>query len=269
MGQPVKGIRCLAWMMVLLCSSFAAASEYSAPQECVILLHGLARTSYSMTKIEGSLQAAGFVVANIDYPSREYPIEELADDAVNQGLQNCRGHGAGSVHFVTHSMGGILVRHFLSRHHIAELGRVVMLGPPNQGSEVVDQFSEVPGFFTYNGPAGLQLGTGPDSIPNRLGPVNFTLGVIAGTGSVNPILSATLPDKDDGKVTVARTQVEGMTDFITVDTTHTVIMRNAEVIRQTLAFLRQGKFIHDTPEQARPGEAPSEALSTQRLSHEE
>lgn len=144
-----------------------------------------------------------------------------------------------------------------------------MLGPPNQGSEVVDKFSDVPGFSTFNGPAGLQLGTGPDSIPNRLGPVDFTLGVIAGTGSVNPILSATLPNQDDGKVTVARTQVEGMTDFITIDTTHTVIMRNAEVLRQTLAFLRQGKFIHDSPEQTPSGEALSEELPAERLSHEE
>lgn len=257
---------CKHWIMVLLFQSLAVASVQSAPQECVILLHGLARTSYSMAKIEDALQEAGFAVANIDYPSRSYPIEELADDAVNQGLQDCRGREASRIHFVTHSMGGILVRYYLSRHDIAELGRVVMLGPPNQGSEVVDEFSGVPGFAAFNGPAGLQLGTGPDSIPNRLGPVDFTVGVIAGTGSVNPILSATLPDVDDGKVTVARTQVEGMADFITVDTTHTVIMRNADVIGQTLAFLRQGRFIHDAPAPGQHGEATGEMLTTEGIS---
>lgn len=245
---------CKHWILALLFQSVAVASVQSATQECVILLHGLARTSYSMSKMEDALQEAGFAVANISYPSRDYPIEVLADDAVNQGLQDCRSSGASNIHFVTHSLGGILVRYYLSRHDIAELGRVVMLGPPNQGSEVVDEFSDVPGFSAFNGPAGLQLGTGPDSLPNRLGPVDFTVGVIAGTGSINPILSATLPDVDDGKVTVARTRVEGMTDFITVDTTHTVMMRNADVIAQTLAFLRQGKFIHDAPEQAHHGE---------------
>lgn len=257
-GLMLKRVRCSHWIAALLFHALAVSSAHAAPQECVILLHGLARSSYSMTRIEDALQEAGFVVANINYPSREYPIEELAADAVNQGLQDCRSRDVDSIHFVTHSMGGILVRYYLSHHAIPELGRVVMLGPPNQGSEIVDQFADVPGFSTFNGPAGLQLGTGPDSLPNRLGAVDFPVGVIAGTGSINPILSATLPDADDGKVTVERTRVDGMTDFITVDTTHTVMMRNADVIRQTLAFLQQGKFVHDAPAQVQHEEAQSQ-----------
>lgn len=248
-GQELKRVRFTLWLVALLFPSLATSAN-AAPQECVILLHGLARTSYSMNKIEDALQEAGFLVANINYPSREFPIEDLAGDAVNEGLENCRSREASSIHFVTHSMGGILVRYYLSLNTIPELGRVVMLAPPNQGSEIVDQFADLPGFSTFNGPAGLQLGTGPDSLPNRLGAVDFPVGVIAGTGSINPILSTTLPDVDDGKVTVERTQVDGMTDFITVDTTHTVIMRNAKVIEQVLAFLRQGRFIHQAPHQA-------------------
>jgi triacylglycerol lipase len=247
MRAAVNPDRLAPLFIAALLQTWVASPAYAAPQECVILLHGLARTAYSMTQLEQTLAGEGFIVANINYPSREYPIETLAEDAVNRGLADCREHQAGSIHFVTHSMGGILVRYYLSHYEIPELGRVVMLGPPNQGSEVVDQFADVPGFSTFNGPAGSQLGTGPDSLPNRLGAVDFPVGVIAGTGSFNPILSATLPDLDDGKVSVERTRVDGMTDFITVDTTHSFIMRNAEVIRQVLQFLRQGGFAHAAP----------------------
>lgn len=241
-------MRYLTWLACALLSPMA----WAAPTDCVILLHGLARSAYSMGKLEDVLRDEGYRVANIDYPSRSYPIETLAMDAVRQGLDTCRESEVGRIHFVTHSMGGILVRYYLSRSTIPELGRVVMLGPPNRGSEIVDEFADVPGFAAFNGPAGLQLGTGPDSIPNRLGPVPFPLGVIAGTESVNPILSATLPAVDDGKVTVERARVEGMADFIAIPATHSFIMRNSEAIRQTLAFLRRGQFDHERTGAVKP-----------------
>jgi len=157
--------------------------------DCVVLLHGLARTAKSMTNMAAGLETQGLTVANIDYPSREMPIQELAPWAVERGLRECRKHDPLTIHFVTHSLGGILVRYYLASSAIAELGRVVMLGPPNQGSEVVDVFADVPGYAWLNGPAGFQLGTGPDSVPRMLGPVTYPVGVIAGTESVNPILS--------------------------------------------------------------------------------
>jgi len=257
----LKHRRYTVWIVAVLLQLLAATSALAAPPDCVILLHGLARTSYSMVTLQQALEDEGFVVANIDYPSRAYPIETLAPDAVNRGVDACRNHQAGSIHFVTHSMGGILVRYYLSHHVIAGLGRVVMLGPPNQGSEVVDEFSDVPGFSAINGPAGAQLGTGPDSVPNRLGAVTYPVGVIAGTESINPILSATLPAVDDGKVSVERTRVAGMADFITVDATHSFIMRNAEAIRQTLAFLQHGQFSHDASIRRPPEES---AVATHR-----
>lgn len=140
------------------------------------------------------------------------------------------------------------------------LGRVVMLGPPNQGSEVVDRFGKMPGFDAINGPAGAQLGTGPDSIPSALGPVSYPVGVIAGTKSINWILSTALPNPDDGKVSVARTRVEGMADFISVAASHPLLVRDADAIRQTLAFLEDGKFVHD----AAPAAPPSGGALTAR-----
>jgi hypothetical protein len=237
----------LKWLVASLLALFWVTSASAATSECVILLHGLARSSRSMMTLKDSLEENGYFVANIDYPSREHPIGKLAPDAINRGLEECRRERPEKINFVTHSLGGILVRYYLAREPIHELGRVVMLGPPNQGSEVVDKFSSVPGYARINGPTGDQLGTDSNSVPNRLGPVSFSLGVIAGTQSVNPILSTAFPEKNDGKVSVERAQVEGMADFIEVGTSHPFIMRNPEAIRQTVAFLKNGRFAHNEP----------------------
>jgi triacylglycerol lipase len=224
----------------------------AAPVECVILLHGLGRTSRSMQTLQRALEQSGYVVANIGYPSRKFPVEQLATGAVERGLAACRKQGASRIHFVTHSLGGILVRYYMRDHDVPELGRVVMLAPPNQGSEVVDAFSRVPGFAAITGPAGLQLGTDPAALPNALGPVTFPVGVIAGTGSINPVFSALHRGENDGTVSVARAGVEGMSDFVRVRASHTFIMRNAQAIRQTLAFLEAGRFRREADEPKAP-----------------
>jgi pimeloyl-ACP methyl ester carboxylesterase len=227
---------------LLLSLLFVTFSAPSLAAECVILLHGLIRTSSSMAKLEDELANNGYFVVNIDYPSREKPVEELAITAVNSGLEQCAEVEASPVNFVTHSLGGILVRQYYSHHDPAPVHRVVMLGPPNNGSEVVDNLRYMPGFELLNGPAGMQLGTDQDSIPAELGPVNFEVGIIAGTRSINLILSAFLPNPDDGKVSAASTRVEGMCGFVALPVTHPFMMQNDTVISEIIAFLKKGKF---------------------------
>jgi triacylglycerol lipase len=220
----------------------------AAATECVVLLHGLARTSTSFSKMEAALMEDGYATANVDYPSREHEIAELATIAVEGGLTTCRAiDGIETIHFVTHSLGGILLRQYLSSTPIEELGRVVMLGPPNQGSSAVDELEGMPGFDWLNGPAGRQLGKQDDSVPLSLGPVDFELGVIAGNRSIDPITSAVLDDPDDGRVSVADTKVEGMDDFIIVEHSHAFMMRMQGPIELTKTFLRTGRF-SESPE---------------------
>lgn len=224
-------------MLFLLSASLASASE------CVVLLHGLARTSMSMNKMQRELEKAGYLTANIDYPSRDFAVEELAEMAVPDGLAACRNHaGVSRIHFVTHSLGGILVRQYLSDHEIEELGRVVMLGPPNQGSAAVDELGGLPGFDWLNGPAGRQLGKGEESVPLQLGPADFELGVIAGNRTIDPVTSAVLENPDDGRVSVADTRLEGMTDFVVVEHSHAFMMRMRRTIELTKTFLETGSF---------------------------
>jgi len=233
-------------IFLLTCSVMAQTTQQSiidTEKDCVIVLHGLGRTAFSMRKIANTL-SEDYHVVNESYPSRKHDIESLAKIAIAPALKSCKK--APRVHFVTHSLGGILVRQYLSQYSIANLGHVVMLGPPNQGSEVVDYFqsSKVPNWFfgKVNGPAGSQLGTQSGSRPIELGAVDFSLGVIAGNVSYNPLFSNTIDDQDDGKVSVNSTKVEGMTDHITLAVNHTLMMENDIVIEQIKYFLQHGHF---------------------------
>jgi triacylglycerol lipase len=230
--------------ILILMATVAISSPTFSAQEEVILLHGLCRTSRSMVKMERALTDAGYKVRNINYPSRTASVEKLADDAIGKAAGNCQRDGAAKINFVTHSLGGILVRSYLARHTISNLGRVVMLAPPNQGSEVVDKLGWLFLLKWINGPAGNELGTGTNSTPNKLGAANFPAGIIAGDRSINWINSLLIPDRDDGKVSVERTKLAGMTDHIVIHATHPFIMKNREAIRQTIQFLRTGNFDH-------------------------
>ncbi len=220
-----------------------SAVQVPQPKDGIILLHGLCRTDSSMNKMEAKLKQAGFVVENVAYPSRTASIESLADEAIGKALEQSSLKDCPKIHFVTHSLGGILVRSYYARHEHGRLGRVVMLGPPNRGSEVVDNLKSWSLFQKLNGPAGSELGTDADSTPNTLGPVNFECGVIAGDRSINWINSlGMINGKDDGKVSVENTRVDGMKEHLVVHTTHTFMMRNNKVIAATIRFLKAGTF---------------------------
>lgn len=231
-------------LLPLLLLFVTASARLPAAPDTVILLHGLARSPLSLKRLELALRADGYTVRNLAYPSRSGAIAALADAALGPVFAHAAADGP-RVHLVTHSLGGILVRQYLQDHGVPPaLGRIVMLAPPNQGSEVVDRLRDWKLFRAVNGPAGLQLGTDPDSVPRRLGPLpaGTVVGIIAGDHTINPLFSALLPGADDGKVTVAATHVAGEADHLTLPATHTWIMWRGDTVAQVQAFLRDGHF---------------------------
>lgn len=236
--------------IVALCALMpAAAAPVHAPAALhatpVVLLHGLARSPASMNTLQQALERAGYRVCNVGYPSRGHAIETLAREHVAPAVQACIGDAAAPVHFITHSMGGILVRQLAADRRLTGIQRVVMLAPPNRGSEVIDEL-DARGMLDHAVmPAARQLGTASGSLTRRLGRPTFELGIVAGTRSMNPLLSLRIPGPDDGKVSVESARLEGAADFLALPVSHVFIMRDASTIRQTLHFLEHGRFAHD------------------------
>ncbi len=207
--------------------------------ETVVLVHGLGRTRVSMALLGSRLTDAGYRVVNIGYPSTREPMEQLVE-VLRARLEECCTD-LEHVDFVTHSMGGIVVRRYLAEYSPEHEGRVVMLSPPSHGSEVIDAFADSPLMRLLLGPSGMELGTDSASVPNRLGPAHFDLGVITGNKTINPINSWLIPGPDDGKVAVDRARVEGAA-FLVVPAAHPFIMNRRDVADEVISFLRTGRF---------------------------
>ena len=214
----------------------AATPGQASEDTCVVLLHGLTRSPASMWLMQRSLEAQGYRVVNQAYPSRSADIETLAEQALPEALEACRD--AKTIHFVTHSMGGILLWYWVSKNPDPRFGRAVLLGPPSAGSEIVDRFQDWKIFRALNGPAGLQLGTEPDSFPNRLPQeADMEMAVIAGTRSMSPLFSALIPGPDDGKVSVRSAFAMPAETKVTMPVSHTWMMMSPGVIREVRDIL--------------------------------
>ncbi|MBN1482512.1 alpha/beta fold hydrolase [candidate division KSB1 bacterium] len=233
---------------VIGCS--AATYHYSlvqtdASDSFVIILHGLRGKSTSFLMMEKALVAKGYNVCRVDYPSTQDTIERLADTAIRTAIERCSGAGGDTLHFVAHSMGGILVRYYLQKFDVPQLGRVVLLCPPNRGIELIDTFAWCGAFRKYNGPAGMQLSAKKDGFVRSLLPSQSDVGVIMSTKSVNPVASAFIPGPDDGRVAIASARINDLKDFVLVNSNHHVIMKKEETIRQVISFLKNGSFEKD------------------------
>jgi pimeloyl-ACP methyl ester carboxylesterase len=214
----------------------------NATRDGVVLLHGISRTALSFRKMQLALERAGFTTLNLDYLSRSKALEALAED-IHPAIQRFADSIDTSVHFVGHSMGGLLARVYIARHRPKHLGRVVMLGTPNGGSEIADRLKNFGAFRAFFGPAGQQLGTQRSAVDDAmLPPIDYSVGVIAGNRSIDPVAGTMLPKPHDGRVSVANTRLDGMADHIIVEASHPWLVRNGLAIEQTITFVRDGQF---------------------------
>jgi pimeloyl-ACP methyl ester carboxylesterase len=220
----------------------AGARRNMAKPDGIVLLHGIARRSGSLAALERALAADGYRTLNLDYPARKACIADIVA-ALHEAISHFAGACDGRLHFVTHSMGGLVARAYIARHRPKRLGHVVTLAPPNEGSEIADLLGTNALYRGFFGPAGAELVTArPEALCKLLGEVDYPLGVIAGDRSLDPLGWLLLPGANDGRVSVERTRVAGMADHIIIHGTHTLIMNNREAIAQTRHFLKHGRF---------------------------
>ncbi len=209
----------------------------------VVVLHGLGRTKHSMGKISKHLSEKGYTVVNAQYPSNMKDLEALAKQDLSELISVHCPDKSRKLNFVTHSMGGILVRQFLKENmDVERIGRVVMLAPPNGGSEIIDGLREYKICHEILGPAGMSLGTREMDKPKSLGPINAETGVVMGDMCLFPLGWVFIDEPNDGAVAVKNAPIEGMKEGLLVNCTHTFMIVNNTVIGQVEYFLRNGEF---------------------------
>lgn len=222
------------------------ASAIAPPAAAVVLLHGLGRTGFSLRALAAALRRAGYATLAPSYGLRR-TMPGIVDYLAGPIDRFAAAH-PGPLHFVTHSMGGLVARALITAHRPATLGRVVMLAPPNAGSELADLMFRMRLDGAILGPVGplLRTGRGPDE-ERLLGHVDFDLGIIAGDRPMDPLVAPRfIPGANDGKVAVAATRVAGMRDHIVLPVQHSFMVQDRRVIAQVLAYLATGAFTRTT-----------------------
>ena len=224
--------------------SVSNVAKADQQQETVILLHGIGQSSLSMLSVETKLEDKGYKVLSINYPSTDKDIEDIADFLHEKHLTKEFWKNAKKVHFVTHSMGGLVTRYYLDKYKQDKVGKVVMLAPPNGGSEISDLLHDYKAYKMFYGPAGEDLTTSNQQ--KKKTDVYYDLGIIAGKKEWPYVVAAfVLPGESDGRVSVENTRLDGMTDHIIIPATHSFIMFKPNVHKQIIHFLENGEFKHE------------------------
>lgn len=221
----------------------SSPTDNTPAREAVVILHGVAINTRFTARLARLIAAAGYEVHNLDYPSKTVPLAELGPRWLATKLTELGLDRAPRLHFVTHSMGGLVVRGFLAVHRPSNLGRTVTIVPPHHGSAVSDRLRRLPIIWRIIGRNLGALGTGPDAywrtLPQR---ADFELGVIAGSFALNPLGWYYLPRPNDGTVAETSTRLEGFSDHLTLPSNHTLILFRRRTAEQAIAFLRTGRF---------------------------
>lgn len=210
----------------------------------IVLLHGLWNSSERMEKFESYFDEKGYQVLNIDYPSTKYPIGVLDAKFLKPAIESIQAKKDQKIHFITHSLGGLVLRHYLTHNVLPQIGQVVMMSPPNHGSQIADLLLKGSIAQKLAGPAAMELRTVNNDFFKKLGPINYNLGIIAGNKSYSSNTDRHLPGVDDGMVTISSMKLKGMKDFVILNEHHRGLTRNQKAMEQSEHFLRTGRFFH-------------------------
>jgi pimeloyl-ACP methyl ester carboxylesterase len=205
----------------------------------VVILHGIFRTHRSMAGLARHIKKQGYQILNVGYPSTSMTLEDITQH-IHPRIEEFTRSIKGNVHFVGFSMGGLVIRSYLHHFKIPNLKRVVMIGTPNQGSEVADFVKHWRLYKRLYGPAGQQLVTGSTILEDK---VHYELGIIAGNFSrATPVGAHIIGKESDGTVSVESTKLEGMKEHIVLPVPHSLFPMSRRAWRLTTRFLEFGQF---------------------------
>jgi triacylglycerol lipase len=238
-------LRKLCCFLTLLGTSGAAAgsnSRLALPGDYVVVIHGLAWVRDTLKPTAKHLQDEGYQVVRFKYDSRQTLDEPALAQEITHLLQTECPDPTRRIHFVAHSMGTVVTRSYLQQHSLPNLGQVVLMAPPNQGTELADAIGKSKLLQEIFGRGAIALGTDASSLPNRLAPPTYSPGVIMGDRSMFWPTSWMLPGRDDGVIAVERGKLPGMGGFIVLPANHIRLPGDVSVLRAMDAYLRTGTF---------------------------
>ncbi|WOT06868.1 alpha/beta fold hydrolase [Shewanella youngdeokensis] len=221
----------------------AYSSTEQLDKELVVLAHGLGRSDTAMWRLATRLEQAGYKVCRLDYASIGESVEAVLAQTSKQ-IDACIQY-APKVHYVGHSLGGLVIRAYLQNNHVLpkeSIGEVVLIGTPNKGSELADHLSDS-WLMQLGGGISRALMTGSNSLGNRLEELDLNIGIIAGTKS-SSLTNDKFTGANDGLVSVESAKLKNMSDFIAIDVNHSQMRNNQEVALQTIHFLQKTTFKH-------------------------
>ncbi len=212
----------------------------ASAQECVVLLHGYARSNTCMEPLEIGLTKEGYNVINLSYPTMKYPVEIISRDHIHphiEKISDCE-----KLHFIGHSLGGIVARYYLSQNEVKNLGKVILITTPNQGSRIATEMESNEFLSALLGPAVSDLAEDSPLLKSLPEP-DYEVGVIAATKSINPLTSIfVLQGEDDGTLTVESMRLTSTKHYVAIPSTHTLVLRHPDLLTQIKSFLTAGKF---------------------------
>ena len=225
-----------------------ALNSATVHKECVVLVHGLWRSGWAMRSIANDLHDFEYQTVTISYPSTSMSIPEIAENYLPPAIEECKQQGAEQIHFVSHSMGGIIVRQYLQTHHLPLGSKVVMLSPPNQGSELSEKFGDSSWYQQIVGPSGVSLSKKEGGIISTLKAIKEPVGIIAAYRDWSLWPSTWLPKPNDGTVSVESMKLAEMDDFVLINSGHAMMRFDDHTHQQIRYFLSKGEFYHSEDE---------------------
>ncbi|MFB9217162.1 alpha/beta fold hydrolase [Vibrio sinaloensis] len=234
----------ISLVLVGCTGSVKESTQFEANDQVVVLAHGLGRSDVAMWRMTRRLEGAGYLVCTLDYKTIGQSVSDVLNVTTNQ-IDSCVS-SAPKVHFIGHSLGGLVIRSYLQHHpdmiDSEQMGEVVLIGTPNKGSEVADHYDGT-WLMSIGGEISQALATGDKSLGNQIEDLDANIGIIAGTKATR-LTDTVFNGPNDGLVSVESTKLSNMSDFISINVGHSSMRYDEQVARQAIHFLKHGRFDH-------------------------